>query len=54
VLLNTSFNGPDEPIVNSPAEAAATFDRLGLDFLVVGDRMATAARKGDMSSRPSG
>ncbi|HEX8245571.1 MAG TPA: carbamoyltransferase C-terminal domain-containing protein, partial [Longimicrobium sp.] len=31
VLLNTSFNGPDEPIVNTPAEAIATFLRLGLD-----------------------
>jgi carbamoyltransferase len=25
VLLNTSFNGKDEPIVESPAEALATF-----------------------------
>jgi carbamoyltransferase len=24
-LLNTSFNGKDEPIVESPAEAFATF-----------------------------
>jgi carbamoyltransferase len=42
VLLNTSFNGPNEPIVNSPADAMATFARLGLDFLVIGDRMAVA------------
>jgi carbamoyltransferase len=39
VLLNTSFNGPDEPIVNTPTEALATFTRLGLDFVVIGDYM---------------
>jgi carbamoyltransferase len=42
VLLNTSFNGPNEPIVNTPAEAIATCARLGLDFLVIGDRMTAA------------
>jgi carbamoyltransferase len=37
VLMNTSFNGRGEPIVNTAAEALATFDNLGLDFLVAGD-----------------
>lgn len=46
VLLNTSFNGPDEPIVNSPGEAISTFARLGLDFLVIGDRMAVDVSAG--------
>jgi carbamoyltransferase len=36
-LLNTSFNLKGEPIVNSPAEAYATFRRSGLDVLVLDD-----------------
>jgi carbamoyltransferase len=36
VLLNTSFNLKDEPIVSSPAEAYATFARSDLDHLVLG------------------
>ena len=35
-LLNTSFNDADEPIVQSPAEALATFLSTGLDGLVLG------------------
>lgn len=38
VLLNTSFNGPGEPIVNSQSEAIDTMSQLGLDFLVLGNR----------------
>jgi carbamoyltransferase len=34
-LVNTSFNGPGEPIVSSVGDAAAAFRRLGLDFLVL-------------------
>jgi carbamoyltransferase len=34
-LVNTSFNGPGEPIVSSAADAARAFRRLGLDFLVL-------------------
>jgi carbamoyltransferase len=34
-LVNTSFNGPGEPIVSSAADAVAAFGRLGLDFLVL-------------------
>ena len=37
VLLNTSFNLKGEPIVNTPAEALATFGRSGMDVLVLGD-----------------
>ena len=44
VLINTSFNGPGEPIVNTAQDAMAAFDRgLGLDFVVVGDRVVTRA-----------
>jgi carbamoyltransferase len=35
VLLNTSFNGPKEPIVESPIDAINTFIDTGLDFLVI-------------------
>jgi len=35
VLLNTSFNGPKEPIVESPTDAINTFIETGLDFLVL-------------------
>src|SRR5450755_3621950 len=36
VLLNTSFNAADEPIVCSPADAARTFLVTRLDALVIG------------------
>lgn len=35
VLLNTSFNLKGEPIVNTPADAIASFRRSGLDLLVM-------------------
>jgi carbamoyltransferase len=35
-ILNTSFNLDDEPLVNSPEHALATFFRSGLDALVIG------------------
>lgn len=37
VLLNTSFNVNNEPIVNSPADALRCFTRSGLDALVLED-----------------
>ncbi|MEV6927402.1 carbamoyltransferase C-terminal domain-containing protein [Dactylosporangium sp. NPDC051485] len=37
VLINTSFNGRGEPIVNTAHDAARTFLTLGLDFLVLDD-----------------
>ncbi len=36
VLLNTSFNVKGEPIVNTPEEAVACFERAGLDRLYIG------------------
>jgi carbamoyltransferase len=35
VLLNTSFNGPKEPIVESPYDAIRTFLETGLDHVVI-------------------
>ena len=35
VLLNTSFNGPKEPIVETPKNAINTFLENNLDFLVI-------------------
>lgn len=37
VVLNTSFNGPDEPIVCTPEDAIRTFVACGLDALVIGN-----------------
>jgi carbamoyltransferase len=37
VLLNTSFNGPHEPIVESPSEAIKSMYGCKLDFLVLGN-----------------
>jgi carbamoyltransferase len=37
VLLNTSFNGPHEPIVETPLDAIKTFESQNLDYLVVGN-----------------
>jgi carbamoyltransferase len=41
VVLNTSFNGPGEPIVCTPAEAVSLYQRTGLDALVLGDYLVT-------------
>ncbi|MEU2433710.1 carbamoyltransferase C-terminal domain-containing protein [Streptomyces sp. NPDC007861] len=35
-ILNTSFNGRDEPVVCSPGDALATFHRLPMDALALG------------------
>lgn len=43
VLLNTSFNARDEPIVCTPADALRTFRRTGLDLLVLGNRIVERA-----------
>ena len=37
VVLNTSFNLKGEPIVNKPEEAFSSFQRSGMDLLVLGD-----------------
>ncbi|MFF8827894.1 carbamoyltransferase [Streptomyces sp. NPDC015131] len=36
VVLNTSFNGRDEPVVCTPRDALATFHRLPMDALALG------------------
>lgn len=41
LLLNTSFNGPNEPIVETPDDAINTFINEGLDILVLGDFVVT-------------
>ena len=42
-VLNTSFNLDDEPLVNSPEHAVASFFRSGLDALVIGNFMVEKA-----------
>jgi carbamoyltransferase len=44
VLLNTSFNDADEPIVCSPEHAVATFLQTNLDALVIGPFLVTKGR----------
>ncbi|TKA02216.1 carbamoyltransferase C-terminal domain-containing protein [Actinacidiphila oryziradicis] len=39
VLLNTSFNGPGEPLVETAGQAVACVRRLGADALVVDDAL---------------
>ena len=41
VLLNTSFNGKDEPIVCDPVQAVQTFLKLNLDALIIGNFIVT-------------
>ncbi|MBH5335910.1 carbamoyltransferase [Streptomyces pactum] len=40
-VLNTSFNLAGEPIVNSPQDAVATFQKSDLTALVIGDYLVT-------------
>ena len=37
ILLNTSFNQPGEPIVESPLDALASFSNGSLDYLFLGN-----------------
>ncbi len=39
VVLNTSFNLRGEPIVTTPENAISTFQRSGMDLLVLGDHL---------------
>jgi carbamoyltransferase len=43
VLLNTSFNLPGEPIVESPAEALNSFRCGALEYLCLGNYLVTRA-----------
>jgi carbamoyltransferase len=45
VLLNTSFNDADEPVVCSPDNAIATFLRTDLDALALGPFLVTKQRE---------
>ena len=42
-LINTSFNGPGEPIVQTTEQAKQAAQRLGVDVLVINDRMMAYA-----------
>jgi carbamoyltransferase len=41
VLVNTSFNMHEEPIINTPEEAIKTFQLGGLDILAIGNYIVT-------------
>jgi carbamoyltransferase len=45
MVLNTSLNGPGQPMVGSPADAAGLFVRSGMDALVVGDWLVRRERR---------
>jgi carbamoyltransferase len=44
VLINTSFNRHEEPIVHAPAEAIATFQKADLDALALGPFFVTRSK----------
>lgn len=46
VLLNTSFNGPGEPLVETAEEALACVQRLGADALVTDDALLMTGDRG--------
>ena len=52
VLLNTSFNLRGEPIVNTPPEALSTFQRSGMDALVMGNTHRDQGRNHEGSEEP--
>jgi carbamoyltransferase len=52
VLLNTSFNLRGEPIVTTPEDALSTFERSGLDLLVLGDVLVTKTRPAEPGTGP--
>jgi len=41
ILINTSFNMHNEPIVHSAADALRTYRRSGVDLMVLGDRLVS-------------
>jgi len=41
MVLNTSFNGKDEPIVNTPSEALDCFNSTGMDDLAIGNYLVS-------------
>jgi carbamoyltransferase len=53
VLVNTSFNVRDEPIVCTPEDAYRCFMRSGLDHLVLGDRLLHKAEQPPLRGGPA-
>jgi len=51
VLLSTSFNRADEPVVRSPADALRCAVAAGLDLLVIEDHVINAEQLGALSDR---
>jgi hypothetical protein len=49
VLLNTSFNVMDEPVVESPIHALRCFFSTGLDALVMGNMILTKQRDNNVN-----
>jgi carbamoyltransferase len=43
--LNTSFNGPHEPIVETPYDAIKTMITQNLDFLVIGNYIISSQNR---------
>ncbi len=41
ILLNTSFNDNGQPIIETPKDAIDTFDKIDLDYLVIGNYIVT-------------
>lgn len=54
ILLNTSFNVRDEPIVQSPADAWRCFLNTGMDALVVGPFLLLRSRQPGLAHREPG
>jgi carbamoyltransferase len=50
LVLNTSFNGYGEPMVETPADAAKAFDAMRFDALAVGDYLAWRQGEADPTS----
>ena len=46
-LINTSFNLHEEPIVEGPRSAVASWRQAGIDLLVLGDRLAAQPEGGE-------
>ncbi|KJS02501.1 MAG: hypothetical protein VR65_05460 [Desulfobulbaceae bacterium BRH_c16a] len=44
IILNTSFNGKGEPIVETVTDALETFYRMDLNFLIIGDSVISKSR----------
>lgn len=44
-LINTSFNGPGEPIVHTPAQALESASRMGLDAVLIHAELTTLTTK---------